>query len=401
LFVDDEPQILQGLSHRLRRWRKVWDMVFVNSGREALAVLDAETVDIVVADLRMPRMDGVTLLRKVRQKDPRVVRIVLSGEPDLKRALSAVVVAHQFLSKPCAAGVLEDVLERAVALKGLLDNPILQSVVGKIGSLPTLPRVYAQLMAKLGEENVSCDGVAQVLKQDMALCAKLLQAVNSAFFRVSRSVSKIEEAVAYLGFNTIKQLVLAVEVFSHPNDGAHSSQLSREALQQHSLVSANIAARMFKQRQLRESAFVAALVHDVGKLLLATELPDDLDAVAVVVRGGDEPMHAVEEQLWGVTHAEIGAYLLGIWGLPYPVVEAVANHHAPNRVKPQRFDILAAVHVADSLANELAQLPILGVQPAVPQMDHNYLGGLGVQGQLETWRELALEETSATPGLCS
>lgn len=395
LFVDDEPEILRGLEDRLRRLRKKWDMVFVESGQEALKVLDGEQFDVIVTDMRMPQMDGATLLRKVLKDHPGVTRIVLSGHADLEVALRVVPVAHQFLAKPCDPGLLENVVERAVALHTLINNEAIHSIVSKIDSLPPVPRVYCELVNTLCDETASLDAVAGIVKQDMAMCAKILQIVNSAFFRRSRAITAIEDAVAYLGSNTIKQLVLAVEVFGRDTQRKPPAGLSMDVLQQHSLLVASIASKMFTDKHRREDAYIAALLHDIGKLVLVIELPAHVEQVAAIMRDTGGSMYAAELQLFGVTHAEIGGYLLEMWGLPYPVVEAVANHHAPSRVPQRDFDILASVHVANVLANEQMGPLVSGTSGDSIELDYDYLESLGVSDDVAGWRELARAQTEA------
>ena len=101
LFIDDDAMVLKGLERTLRPFRKDWDMVFVETGKEALELLDRTPFDVVVTDLRMPVMDGVTLLKKIMKLHPQVVRIVLSGESDMNWIMRSARVSHQFLSKPC------------------------------------------------------------------------------------------------------------------------------------------------------------------------------------------------------------------------------------------------------------------------------------------------------------
>jgi putative nucleotidyltransferase with HDIG domain len=391
LFVDDEPQILEGLRQRLRRQRSQWEMSFVQSGQEALELLGAEPVDVVVSDMRMPQMDGATLLKRIQAEYPEVVRIVLSGHAEPEMTLRAVPVAHQYLGKPCDPDTLMNVVSRACSLQTLLNDEGVRRIVGRIEALPSLPRVYSQLMDALSDDDTSCRDVAQILKQDMSMSAKMLQLVNSAFFRLSRNITKIEEAVTYLGFTTIKQLALGIEVFRLGNGRSSLGGLSLEELQRHSLLVASIARSLFDNRREKEDAFVAGVLHDIGKLLLAVELPDHIEKVASTIRTEGGTMHAVEKKQWGVTHADVGAYLLGLWGLPYPVVEAVANHHAPDRVEQQGFDILAAVHLADALASEQMMPVISGVTQEVIAVEPAYLDGLGVGGKLDGWRERAKE----------
>jgi putative nucleotidyltransferase with HDIG domain len=370
-------------------------MSFIGSGKEALRLLASERFDVIVSDMRMPEMDGATLLKKVQDEYPEVVRIVLSGHAELEAALRAVPVAHQFLTKPCEAGLLENVVERACSLQALVNDEVVRRTVGRIEKLPSLPRVYSQLMGVLADEQSTTRDAAEIIKQDVAMCAKILQLVNSAFFRRSREISKIEEAVTYLGTNMVKQVVLAVEVFSKGTACGNLAGLSIEALQHHSLLVAGIASSMFTQKPEKEDAFIAGLLHDIGKLLLAMELPEHVQRVVDTMRREGGAMHLVEERLLGVTHAEVGAYLLGIWGLPYPIVEAVANHHAPGRVEQPAFDLVAAVHVADALACEQANPVVSGAERQNIDLDPSYLDKLGIGEQIGAWRETAKERAGA------
>jgi HD-like signal output (HDOD) protein len=386
LFVDDEPQILEGLRHRLHRQRKQWEMLFAESGAAALEILAKEPVDVIVTDMRMPHMDGAALLKKVQESHPSVVRIVLSGHAELETALRAVPVAHQFLNKPCEPGVIENVVERACKLQLLVTDDVVKQVVGRIEKLPSLPRVYSQLMGALSNENTSSEEVAKILKQDMAICAKTLQVVNSAFFRLPRSIGEIEEAVRYLGLTTVKHIALAVEVFnlgkshSRPPPG-----FSMEALQQHSLFVGEVAAGFFTDKQAKEDAFVVGLLHDIGRLLIGVELSKHMAEIMLEMRTANCSMTAAEEKVLGVTHAEVGGYLLGLWGLPYPIIEAVANHHAPSRVESTEFGMLATAHIADALVREEVDSRV--TSEPFPALDTPYLERLGVLDKLDGWRE--------------
>ncbi len=387
LFVDDEPQILEGLRHRLHRQRKLWDMRFADSGQAALEILAKEPFDVIVTDMRMPQMDGATLLKIVQERHPRMVRIVLSGHSELETSLRAVPVAHQFLSKPSEPGTIENIVERACNLQLLINDDIVKQTVAKIDKLPSLPRVYSQLMVALTSENSSTDEVAEILKQDMAICAKILQVVNSAFFRLPRSISKIEEAVRYLGLTTVKHVALAVEVFQQHN--GHSRPplgFSMDVLQQHSLMVGEVASAFFSDKQTKEDAFVVGLLHDIGKLLIAVELPEHLATVLLEMNATGCSMNVAEERVWGVSHAEVGGYLLGLWGLPYSVIEAVANHHVPCRVDTIDFGILAAAYVADLLVHEHV-MPRSSTE-SYGALDLGYLEKLCVVDKLEGWREI-------------
>jgi len=387
LFVDDEPNVLEGLRNRLHRQRKKWDMYFASSGAAALELLATQPMDVIVTDMRMPGMDGAALLAAVKNAYPAMVRIVLSGHAELATALRAVPVAHQFLSKPCEAGVIEATVDRACNLHALVTDPIIERVVGGVDHLPPAPRIYARLVAALAREDVTAAEVASLVREDIALGAKILQVANSSFFRLSRKISSIEEAVTYLGFGTVKHLVLATEAFGNRGKTTVGASVL-DALQRHGMVTGVLASAMVTDRASRDEAFVAGLLHDVGELLLLTEAPDRAAAARQEAVQGGIPLHEAEQRLWGVSHAEVGGYLLALWGLPYPIVEAVANHHAPSRAAPPGRDVLSAVHVADALASEVALSRGAGAI-APPAVDPRYADALGLEGGLEGWRARA------------
>lgn len=389
LFVDDEPNVLMGLRRLLRPRQGEWEMTFVGSGAEALAALQRQPYEVVVTDMKMPGMDGAALLSRVQERFPRAVRIVLSGYADLEASMRSVLVSHQFLAKPCDPGHLDEVIDRACSLQALLGDAALQETVGSIGDLPVLPRVYRQLTEALADPEAEIACIAGIVEQDRAISAKLLQLVNSSFFGLRKEVSDLGRATAYLGINTIRDLVLSLEVFHQFEHDERLRGFSMEREQRHALLAARIARQLVEDKVQAEQAFLGAMLHDLGRLVMAAHLPEEFARVCEASSGSGRPLHEVEaELLGGIGHAEIGGYLLGLWGMTYPVVEAVANHHRPARVGSQEgFGVLAAVHVAQALAEE--QESGAG---ALSGVDEDYLAALGVLDRLDGWREIAARE---------
>ena len=389
LFVDDESRILEGLRRLLRPQRNEWEMAFAPGGEAALALMEASPFDVIVSDMRMPGMDGATLLCRVRELYPQVVRIVLSGHTELSTALQVVPVAHQFLAKPCDADMLRVAVERACHLKALLSDESIRRTVTGLGDLPSLPRTYEALMQAVADPDVSIQKIAKIVEQDVGISAKVLQLVNSAFFGITHSMTSIPSAVSYLGINTLKDLVLSVEIFRAFRPERSLPGFSLENLQRHAQLTAHIAARLPVPKHLADIAVVAGMLHDVGKLILAWKLSGHFGKMLVEAHEAHCPVNKVEEGENGFSHAEIGAYLLGLWGLPYTVVEAVALHHGPNRVPHQDFDASSAVYAANLLAHELEE----SSQGAVPTYNlenyHEELAALGVAEMLPAWRTIA------------
>jgi putative nucleotidyltransferase with HDIG domain len=384
LFVDDEPQILQALKNLLRPYRHRWEMTFATSGQEALERIAQGPFDVVVSDMRMPRMDGVALLTQVKEVSPRSVRIVLSGHTEMEAALKTVTVAHQFLAKPCDAEQLQSVLQRACALNDLLADESLRGLAGKIGQLPSAPAVFQALTVALGNPDASIKSIAEVIERDMAMSAKVLQLVNSAFFGLPRRVANVADAVTYLGTRMIRNLVLAAETFSVFPATRTAPGFSLEALQGHSLIVASIARKLVNEKSKAEDCYVAGMLHDIGKLILVTYMPEQWNESV-----GDlsKPMHVVEEEKGFVGHAKIGAYLLGLWGLPYPIIEAVAYHHAPMSIGTHStLELPDVLYVADWLERQLVTGPR---GESETRIDTDYLASIGVgKDRLDEWQRM-------------
>jgi HD-like signal output (HDOD) protein len=350
LFVDDEAPVLHALRLRLRPMQGKWDMTFLDSGARAVAELECNSYDVIVSDARMPSMDGAELLRIVSERWPHTVRIVLSGSADLQQTLRLIPLAHQYLSKPCEAQQLENMVERCLGLHELLLEPRLRSLVGRIKRLPPVPATFAKIQQAVAGDDVSVRKVAQLVAADSVTAAKVLQMSNSAFFRLGRPITNIEQAVNYLGFNAVRNLVMSAEVFTKWSRPGIPTAIDPERLQMHAQTIAAITHALTAGTPIHDDALLAALLHDIGYWVLMQECPREIEQVVAAAVAERIPLHEAEYRVVGSSHAEIGAYLLGIWGLPYSVVEAIAHHHAPQRVTQAGFDVLAALAVASALA---------------------------------------------------
>ena len=350
LFVDDDPLLLNGLQRALRKMQSEWEMVFASGGEEALQLAAAgPPFDAVITDMRMAVMDGSTLLEEMKRRYPRVLRIILSGQSSKETILRSMTLAHQYLSKPCDIEQLKGVLARAFALRDVMDNPTLAEVASRLKGVPSLPSLYTELMNELQSTNSSIVSVANIIGRDPGMTAKILQIANSALFGLS-NVSRIHQAVQLLGLETVKMLVLMVGIFSQFEKGA-LSEPEMSAICEHSMTVAAIARGIAKIEEcslaMIDETFSAGILHDIGRLVLAAAEPVKYRHVLDDAAARKIPLIVQEYETVGCSHAEVGAYLLGIWGLPPTVVEAVAWHHRPGQSKQHDFGSLACVHVAE------------------------------------------------------
>jgi putative nucleotidyltransferase with HDIG domain len=386
IFVDDEVSILDGLKRMLRPMRNEWEMLFAPGAKVAIELMEASPCDVIVTDMRMPEMDGAMLLEIVREKFPSVFRIILSGYTELQASLRAVSVAHQFLLKPCDPDSLRASIARSASLGDVLDSRMLTSLVGSLRDLPPLPRVFTELKLALGNPKTSVEQITKIVEQDVAVSAKLLQLVNSAFFGTSRSVTDIKMAVVRLGMSVLQDLVLSLAVFRSFSANEYVSQDYIEGIHGHAQFTARIAAGLSQNMQISSATVLAALLHDVGKLVIAERTPAHLARALSQAEEEGRPLFEVEESLIQISHAEVGAYLLSLWGLPSSVVEAVAHHHHPRRVPQNGIDMVLLVYAANLLAHEREAIAA-GTTP--PEFDMELLEQAGAASRLADWRMIA------------
>jgi HD-like signal output (HDOD) protein len=391
LFVDDEAMILQGLQRMLRSMRAEWEMEFVEGAEAALRLLVQKPFDVIVSDMRMPRMNGAELLTEVMKRHPATVRLILSGYADKDLMLKCVGSTHQYLAKPCDTDSLKATIARASNLEDSFRNERLKSLIRKMRHLPSIPTLYTQVVKKTSRDDTSVEEIGGLIGRDISMTAQVLKLANSAFFGLQQQLSNPEEAVSYLGLDTIKSLVLSIHALSQ-FEKAETGSLKIESLWSHSLQVASSAKRISKLEgqdpKTAEEAFTAGLLHDIGKLVLAVNLPAEYSEAVRLAQSGLE-LSLAEQQVFGSNHADVGGYLIGLWGLPVPVVEAVALHHCPSRCTQSAFSPLTSVHAANVLEWERSN-PANGV--VGPELDANYLDLVGVSSRLDAWRKV-LQET--------
>ncbi len=393
LFVDDEPKVLQGLQRQLHGMRHEWKMTFLGDGARALEFMAETPVDVLVTDMIMPGLDGAQLLLEVARHHPNTVRLVLSGHADREAVMRLAGPAHQYLSKPCDADELRGAISRAFSLRDLLANEQLKQLATRLRSLPTLPALHTHLTEELQKDEPSIESVSEIISRDIGMTTKILQLVNSAFFGLPQPITNVQEAVIYLGMATVRSLVLSIQVFSQ-YDQKSIKGFSLDQFAQHCWTTGMLARRIAEaehsDNKIDDQCFLAGLLHDVGRLILAGGLPDEYADVLETARRLNQAVWEAERARFRTTHAELGAYLLGLWGLPNPIIEAVALHHRPASASVSKFCPVIAVHVANAFSHRDS-----GTHGQWPgnEIDRECLSALGLEGRVDLWRERCFAES--------
>ncbi len=372
LFVDDYPVLLNGLKRAMRP-HAGWEVETSSSGEEALGLLERREFDVVVSDMEMPGIGGIELLRQVRERWPRAARVMMSGQVDRDAFARAAPVIHRFLPKPCAVPELRATLKQLVELRSALDDVELRALLGG-AALPSAPTLYLELTRAAADPASSFDGLAAIVAREPAAAARLLSLAGSAFFGSGEPVVSVKGAIARLGVEMTRALCLAAEVLvpGRAVDGL-PARLQPATLQRSALTAARLAQRLAPHEP--EVAFIGALLKDVGVLAIASPLRARLRELEAL--GSTEPRAESERRVLGATLPELGACLLGLWGLKSSIIEAVLRQRQPPL--PGALSAQGAVWLAAQLADERFGAPW--------GLDLEAIERLGFSDQLPAWRE--------------
>ncbi len=388
MFVDDEETVLTLYRHMFSNKKSDWEIGYAEDGIEALNLMEEEPYDVLVTDMNMPRMNGAELVVQVAEEYPSTARVIITGFSDQKSVIQCLEATHRFLMKPFEVVNLTEIIQTLIALHKSLNQNTLKEFCGQISHLPSSPKIYFQITEELQKPNVTTEKIASLISCDPCMTAKLLQLVNSAFFGFAYEIHHPKDAVQLLGIETVRSLAMLIYVFSYYED-SDKGGISIDELSTHCLQTAVNAQKISRDMKLpsniQDQAFTAGMLHDLGKLILATQDPDAYRKSIILQKENKLQDWESEQQVFGATHMEIGAYLFSLWGLPVPIIEAIMWHHQPSKEGPNTFSALSAIYVAESL-HEFASDG--KKDPTDTDMDLEYLLTSGVtENQLDRWKE--------------
>ncbi len=394
IFVDDEGHVLDGLRRSLRSKRDIWNMVFLEGGQAALDFMAANRVDAVVSDMRMPVVDGASVMAEAAYRHPHSIRIVLSGHASQDMLLRAVGSAHQFLPKPCDPDHLVDMLHRLLNLKFNLDTESIRHLTDSLRSLPSPSKTFIALMAEIDSPTSSATSVGKIVESDLGLTAQILRLSNSPCFSMPSRISSCKQAVQLLGLETVKALATLAE-FHKIADRKPELQNVVARLAERSLSIGTAAARIARIEKLpvaaREAASTAGILCHVGTLVLQVNDTKTFNATMDDVEKGKSAIQEAETDRFGASHAELGARLVGLWDFPTDIVEAVCFHHNPAATLAdgvsRSVDVLACVHAAQFLVQTLDKPDMQPEEMVKKGLDAEYLTAIGCIDRIEAWRD--------------
>ncbi len=394
LLIDKEATTFDDFKEKLSSVGDQWDLETCTDPKKVLKLIKAKQPEIVVCSHRPSVIDGAKLLKSIATKLPHIERFILAEETE-KDALDAEIgSSFHFLPSPCPANTLQLELQRVVNLNNWLGKDKIKEIVGSVRDFPSLPPVYMKVVNAVNSPNASVESIAEIIMADIAVTAKILQTVNSSFFGLEEKVSDIAQAVSILGIESVKNIVLAVQAFEKIEDP--DQQALVDQLWRHSMSVAIAAKRITKHEtnseKKAEEAYTAGLFHDIGKLVLLKSSPEDCGKARELAAEEKISQWEAEEKIFGCNHAEVGAYLLGRWGLPVNIIESAALHHKPSESFNSEFTILTAIHVGNAIVRGRgkSENPHPDAAP-----DEEYLAEIGRVGSWEDWENISVGKIPA------
>lgn len=389
LILDAGLELMRCLQRTHPELVDEWDFRVVGSSVEGLGLMDTFAADVVIADFNISNeQTGLEALEQIAEKEPGTIRILTADQADRRMAISAASAAHQFIPKSSPASEFLDAINRALKLRNMVTSPGLRSLLGGITTLPSLPSLYLDITRELRSKDPNIDALVKSIQMDPAIAAKVLQLVNSGFFALPDKIADVGEASRLLGIELLQSLVLLSGVFSQFEQQG-GIFLSIHSFWKHSLAVGRLSQAVVRflpsGDAFRQEAFTAGLLHDIGDLILSVYRHREHVQANQVATSEGLPRHRVERQLIGASHAEAGAYLLNLWGLPNTTIEAVAFHHNPMESPCESDSVLTAVHLANALEHERKSG---GQVPAGSAFDRKYLKKLGLEDKIEAMLNL-------------
>ena len=225
----------------------------------------------------------------------------------------------------------------------------LLALINQIDSLPTLPDVVQKLMLKLYDSDTTSKILAKSMSSDTALVSKILKLVNSAYYGFPRKISTVSQAIVFLGFNSLKNIVLTASVFNAFDGNGKTGSYDRKKFWEHSLACAVMSKILCKYTRagLPEEAFFAGLVHDLGKIVIDQYVHDKFIQIIEIIEQDNVGFCEVEKEILGTNHSEIGNWLCEKWNFPAVFLDSIYYHHDP-KSSPSNKKVVTIVHFANS-----------------------------------------------------
>jgi len=332
-FVSSESWIKDDLMIGLQSNHKNWECRFFDDTHTLLSAVAEQDPDVVVATLEQNGTSGVSVVKQLADSEAEAQRVLVIPKSRSAESISHLALQHCIIQGPCEPCDLTDAIQRGLQIKILIGRPEVARAVSQLTSLPVFPETFYQVEQVLKRESYELGELVSIIECDPAMVTQTLRVANSALFAFNHEVTEIGTALALLGIQRIKSLILVHELFAQVDKSLYRKFDLDKMWQRGMRVGSRcqqLSEMLGVSGEQKAMAFNAGLIHEIGKLAMMCSRPDDYktvldcwDCVSI------EDLLRQEKTSFGADHTEIGAYLLHLWGLPTALVEALLFQWKP------------------------------------------------------------------------
>lgn len=383
LFVDDQPQILNGIKRMLRLKRDDWDVLCATSGQEALSMLESNKPGVIVTDMKMPHMDGADLLEEVRRRYPDMMRVVLSGYFEHEGFYRTAGSAHAYLMKPCDMNAIILTVERALNLKNFLNRPELLDCINNFTNKPSRPQIDDIIAHLLKKRATHIDFMASLSESGMDSDRVLEE------FLMSIPKEKMGSSITLnsIGIDRIRAILTRIHVLDRYSEILAMNEELEDWGRKIARTAEALMLTKLNDTELLSDTYCAGLLAGLGIMVLWANEPGAYAEIEEKIHMTGMSFCDAEKEVFGVTHGEVSAYYLHHWGFSNAVVETCAFHHRPLlRREDQAIQPALMVHLAETLQTNNHGLGF--DQESGSETDMDYLNEYKLMSELDGWRTI-------------
>ncbi len=386
LFVDERRKLLEGLYDNFASKGDDWSVHFAVNGPNAASILEHGEIDIVVSGLYLMHDNSLQFMDFLAQEYPNIIRLSIE-DPTSPAGRFSSVNGHRNFTLPININELENTIEKSYRLKEILAPSGSKKIVSSLVSIPKIPPIYSALMENLENRVIPLEAIDRIFSEVPEIINSVLQIINSPLFNLSTKIYSPQEAIHVLGTEIVLSLVLMIEL--HSIFKTNDKHFSTSNIAEHSLITALLTKTILEEERVQEllidETYSAAVLHDFGKLILSSSFPNKYSKILEISNAFDRPLHEVEQEILGTTHSVTGAFLLGLWGLPENLVEAIAFHHTPQLSKGDSSQMLSTLHIANSFSYEF--VPDFA-HSGTEQIDELFQQRMGISERWGAWHSI-------------
>lgn len=381
LALCTRKDIIVKIERELSNLELAYQLIELYQCDEIHETLKNTELDIIAIDMNIPDCDYMSILKMLKEDYPHLVRILIAEEWSKELVVMTNDLVHLIIEKKYLSEMLVNTIIRAEQMRELLKNDKLTQLINSFDELPIMQNVYIELLHMLQTPDVPLKKIGDLISKEYSLTAKILQVANMSIFTHLGRINNPQQAVVFLGTNVIRAVILYLQVFSfdtkNPKQFKFINQLESHCLHVSELAR-KISTIYHSNTELQDDTFTTALLHDIGKLIIITKT-NKLEEIIEYSEKNHCDLWKAELEILGTSHAEIGAYLLSLWGFPSSVINGVAYHHQASKSKNNEFSPLTFVHIAESLIH---QNRIVEESIFMEKIDTHYINLLGLEDQI-------------------